>query len=179
VSETEAVFSADQIEAIVEETYDNIGLFVRDTEVSPERLAKYQTGLIFREKGLTYASYRVGGQAANCRYVIFSNHMRKKEPDLSNYGLCVADKGSVFKVLGRLDRDQGAWIILLHLMGENYWKAFEDFVSPVDADMVKSCADFLTEMNKLPPIPELLNAEWVDSCKYPLGIDDDGEFFPL
>jgi hypothetical protein len=179
VSESAAPFTADQIEAIIEQTYENVGLFVRDTEVAPEHLAKYQPGLIFREKGLTYASYRVGGQAANCRYVIFSNHMYKKEPDLSNYGLCLANKGAVFQVLGRLDRENGAWVILLHLPGDDYWRAFEGFESPVNADMVKSCQDFLQEMTKKPPIPELLNEEWVDTCKYPLGIDDNGEFFPL
>jgi hypothetical protein len=167
------------MEAIIEQTFDNLGLFVRDAELSPEITAKYEPGLIFREKGLTYATYRVGGLAANCRFAIFSNHMTKKTPDPENYGLCFAEKGSVFKVLGRHDYDGGSWIVLLHLPGGEYWKAFVGFNSPVEADMVKSCVDWLETMTKNPVIPELLKEEWVDSCKYPVGVDDSGAFFPL
>lgn len=179
MSNPETIFTTDEIEAIIESSYRDLGVFVRDTEIPPEILAKYEPGLIFREKGLTYASYRFGGQTANCRYVIFSNHMPKKQPDPENFGLCLAEKGSVFKVIGRQENDKGAWVMLLHLPGENYWKAFEGFESPVDADMVKSCLAFLKEMDKQPPIDELLLAEWVESVKYPVGIDENGEFFPL
>jgi hypothetical protein len=176
---SEANFSVDQIESIVELTYNNLGVFVRDTEIAPEISAKYQPGLIFREKGLTYATYRVGGQAANHRFAIFSNHLIKKNPDPENYGLCIAEKGSVFKVIGRHDFQNSSWIILLHLLGDNYWRVFKDFESPVDEDMVKSVVSWLTELTKQPVIPELTRPEWVDSCKYPMGIDDNGEFFPL
>jgi hypothetical protein len=179
VTENASQFSADQIEAILEETYDNLGVFVRDTEVSPENSAKYQPGLIFREKGLTYASFRVGGLAANHRFVIYSNHMFRKTPDPQNYGLFLADKGAFFKVIGRHDEEGHSWIILLHLPPAPFWKVFQDLESPVDADMVTSVVDFLKEMTRNPPIPELTTEEWVDSCKYPLGIDDNGSFFPL
>jgi hypothetical protein len=179
VSEPATELTEDQKESIIEATYDNLGLFVRDTEVPKDISAKYQPGLIFREKGLTSATYRVGGQAANHRFVIYSNHMRKKVPDPQNYGLCWADKGSVFKVLGRHDFDGGSWIILLHLFGEEYWRVFQGFDSPVDEDMVKSCVDWLNVMTKNPVFPELIATEWVESCKYPLGVDDNGVFFPL
>ncbi|MDR1083285.1 MAG: hypothetical protein LBP22_00115 [Deltaproteobacteria bacterium] len=174
-----AELTADQVERLIEATYTNVGVFVRDTEVAPELSAKYQPGLIFREKGLTYSSFRVGGQTANVRYVIFSNHLIKKYPDPENYGLCLAGKGAVFKVLGRHDSDGRSFIILLHLPDEDYWKYFQDYESPVDQDMVKSCLDWLNVMAEKPPIPELTAEEWVDSCKYPMGIDDNGEFFPL
>ncbi|MDR1576959.1 MAG: hypothetical protein LBT86_01840 [Deltaproteobacteria bacterium] len=176
---SEPEFSTDQVEAIVEHTYNNMGFFVRDTEVTPEFSAKYQPGLIFREKGVTYASNRIGGPTANHRFAIFSNHMMKKDPDPQNYGLCLATKGSVFKVIGRHDHEKGSWIVLLHLLGENYWKVFQDFNSPVDDGMVRSCVDLLSEQANKPPIPELLAEEWVDSCKYPMGLDERGEFFPL
>jgi hypothetical protein len=45
--------------------------------------------------------------------------------------------------------------------------------------MVKSCLDWLQVMGQNEPIRELTEKEWVESCQYPVGIDDKGAFFPL
>ncbi|MDR1577626.1 MAG: hypothetical protein LBT86_05290 [Deltaproteobacteria bacterium] len=171
-------FSADQVEEIVDSSYDDLGVYVRDTELAMELSAKYQPGLILREKGLTYASYRVGGPTANHRFAIFSNHMFQY-PDPENYGLVVASENSKFKVIGRHDNDKVHWIILLHLLDDDYWRVFLDLDVPFDSELVKNCVDWLKIKSQNPVIPELSRTEWLTLCQKPLGLDERGQFYPL
>ena len=86
------------------DAYSNLKPYVRDVDLSPVCASGYKQGMVICERGFTDASHRIGGMATTHRYMILSNHMA----DLSifeqgtDWGLCVAQCGSHFKVLSIL-----------------------------------------------------------------------------
>lgn len=93
-------FDQKQFEAAMNMTYRGLQMFVRDVNLG-SLASKYEPDLILTEKGFTDASIRVGGMVTSHRFAILSNHMAdfSEFEHETNWGLCVANRDSYFKVL--------------------------------------------------------------------------------
>ncbi len=156
-------------------------MFVRDVNLSSECASKYTTGMIIKERGFTDASRRVMGMVTSHRYSILSNHMA----DLSafehgtNWGLCVGQSGSHFKVLDIYDFRGKTQILLLHLPDDDRWKLFEDVSFSIEEQIIQSSRQRFENKAFSDPIPELTSDAWLDRCKDPLGMFANGSLFEL
>jgi hypothetical protein len=164
---------------VVEETYSGLRVFVRDVNLSKDQAEKYTDDLIIREPGMVDTSMRIGGMVTTHRFAVLSNHMKSLEAfDLENRGLCVAMSGSYFKVMGTHTYQDKTFILLLHLPDGDAWSVFQHV--RVNEDTVKiEYIEHLEEKCDAAAIPELAAEEWLERCAHPVGLDDQGAFFPL
>ena len=161
--------------------YPGIRLFARDVNLAPGLAKQYKPGMIIREKGFTDASCRFGGMAASHRYVILSNHMKNLSMtgEGAAWGLCVAQRDAHFKVLGQVSQKGKTGIFLLHLPDDETWKAYETIEFSMDEELYEKAVSFFLKKAFDPPFPELASGEWLDRCRFPLGMSDDGRLWPL
>ena len=84
-----------------------------------------EEGKIIRERAFTDASRRVGGIVTTHRFAVSFNHyMDASEFEQgTDWGLCIMQKDSRFKVLNVYKKNEKTLITLLHL-SEEYWKFF-------------------------------------------------------
>jgi len=169
------------LQKTMNDIYPGLAMFVRDVNLAEGLTEKYTAGSIIREKAFTDASCRIGGLVTTHRYIILSNHMG----DLSafehgtHWGLHVAQKDSHFKVFGVFEHEGKTAIVLLHLPDDERWKLFENVDVNIDEMLMKkACARFVTACAQ-PPIPELANDRWLDRCRFPVGMSDEGALWPL
>lgn len=178
--------TTEQVRALQEAlnlTYPGLAILVRDVNLTYEQAAKYEVGMIIREKAHVDASRRVMGMVTSHRYAILSNHMTEptaKELELgANWGMRVAKPNSHFKVLGKHTYQGKTCIFLLHLPDDETWKLFINTVIDSDADLIRKCiARFEAKCLKA-PVPELAAPEWLDRCRFPIGMDNNGNLFEL
>lgn len=178
--------TTEQVRALQEAlnlTYPGLAVLVRDADLTYEQAAKYEVGMIIREKAHVDASRRVMGMVTSHRYAILSNHMMEptaKELEFgANWGLRVAKPDSHFKVLGKHTYQGKTCIFLLHLPDDESWKLFINTVIDSDADLIRKCiARFEAKCLKA-PVPELAAPEWLGRCRFPIGMDNSGNFFEL
>ena len=171
----------DRLQEAINDMYPGIAMFVRDVNLADGLADKYQAGSIIRERAFTDASCRIGGLVTTHRYVILSNHMGNLSAfeHGTHWGLHVAQRDSHFKVFGVFVHEDKTAIVLLHLPDDPRWKLFENVQLDIDRMLMeKACERFVTACGQ-PPIPELANAQWLDRCVFPLGMNDRGEFWPL
>jgi hypothetical protein len=126
------------------------------------------------------ASLRIGGMVTTHRFAILSNHMKSLGAfDFGNRGLCVAMVGSHFKVMGTHRYKDKTFILLLHLPDGDAWKLFQHIRVNIEEDIKMQCIQQLEEKCGEPAIPELAEEEWLERCAHPVGMNDQGELFPL
>ena len=168
------------VQAVINRAYPGMALFARDVNLPEELARRYTPGLIIREKAFTDASNRFMGMVTTHRYVILSNHMgdmSQFEP--AYWGLHVAQKNSHFKVLGQHTHQGKTGIFLLHLPDDESWHLWETVEFDMDRQLYDMAVQRFTHKCTHPPVPELTTQEWLDRCAFPLGISDDGQFWPL
>ena len=178
--EKSPVQNAEALKAAIQQTCSNLTIYCRDANLPYEIAHKYQRGMIIRERGFVDATALTGGAVTNHRYMILSNHMipmHLLEGD-NKWALCVADKGSRFPVLGKAAGNDKRVTVLLHLNDET-WPLFK----AVDMNIFKSLADhcyhaFAECLNK-EPIASVSTKEWLARCQFPVGMTDQGTFFPV
>lgn len=171
----------EQLQAVADNMYPGIALFARDMNLPEELARRYTPGLIIREKAFTDASNRFMGMVTTHRYVILSNHM----VDLSQFeqgthwGLHVAQKGSHFKVLGQHSHQGKTGIFLLHLPDDERWRLWQTAEFSMDQQLYEMAVQRFTQKCTQLPVPELTQTAWLDRCAFPVGMSDDGVFWPL
>jgi len=169
------------IEQAANATFPGTQIFVRDVNLPEALAAKYSDGLILREKAFTDASCRVMGMVTSHRYAIISNHMA----DISafehgtNWGLCIAQSGSHFKVLGQYSFSEKTMVVLLHLPDDDQWKLFQNNHFNIEDQLLQTCIERFEAKCKGVVVPELTTPEWLDRCSFPLGMDDNGNLWEL
>jgi hypothetical protein len=166
---------------VVQRTYSGLQMFVRDANLPQALAEKYEAGRIIREPSVVDASRRIGGMSATHRFAILSNHMKSLEAfDFGNRGWCVVNMGSCFKVMGTHSARGKTFILLLHLPEEgDAWQVFQHIRVNLEDTMKAASIERLEERLDEAVIPELDDEEWRDRCAHPVGMDDQGEFFPL
>lgn len=172
-----------KLQEVLNRTYPGLAMYVRDADLTYEQYAKYKVGDILWEKAYVDASRRVMGMATSHRYAILSNHMMEPTPKElekgANWGLRVANKGSHFKVLGTHKYQDKSVIFLLHLPDDEDWKLFKDTVIDSDEALIAKCKARFEAKCTLEPVPDLAGEEWLGRCRFPIGMDNNGNLFPI
>ena len=168
-----------KVEEIINFTYRGLTLLIRDTNLGGLE-SKYKVGLILKEFGFTDASLHKGGLLTTHRMAILSNHYADLQAYEygTNWGLCVLDQGSHFKVLDRYTFEDKTQITLLHLP-ENDWEIFGECRTNVDPEVINIVRNDFEKSIILPPAPALSTHQWLKRCSYPIGMTDKGVYFPL
>ena len=91
----------------------------------------------------------------------------------------IANRDSHFNVLGCHCFNQQTAIILLHLPDDERWKLFEKVHLSLEEDILNRAIYSFETKIQLPPIPELTTNDWLKRCEFPLGVDNNGEPWPL
>ena len=169
----------EQLEQLMNEMLPGLQLFARDINLTPEEAACYKVGEVVRNPAFTDATCRVGGMVTTHRYSILSNHMM----DLSsmeqgtNWGLCIANRDSHFKVLDIYEHEGKTQILLLHLPHDYRWKWLEDLTIHLPGNLVDDCRSRFLNKAFGEPIPELTSEDWMERCGFPIGVDMKGKLF--
>lgn len=171
----------EQMQQAANDMLPGLSIFARDTNLSHQVASVYQEGMIICEKAFVDATYRVQGMITTHRYVILSNHMKNLTAyeHGTNWGLCIANRDSHFKVLGTHHCNGRTAIILLHLLDDERWHLFEKIHLSIESDLVKKAISSFEAKIALPTIPELTGEEWLQRCSFPLGVDKNGIPWPL
>lgn len=168
-----------RIKDILDETFSDLKLFYRDTNLSDDLLSKYKIGQIVKEKGFTDMTFLSGGLLENCRYLIASSDARdlsKFNPDSVKNGHALLDDNSFFKVLDIQKIGEKTQIFLLNIPG-NSLPLFKNSTSNLEEEITeKAQQKFITKINST-LIPELQTEGWKERTKSPIGMSDNGEFF--
>ena len=170
-----------KIEDAINDIMPGLTMYVRDVNLTDEIASKYQPGMIIMEKGFTDASNRVMGMVTSHRYAILSNHMgdfREYEHG-TNWGLFVAKNNSHFKVIDIYEYNGKTQILLLHLPDDKRWKLFDNVYMNIESDLIERCRERFTEKAFSEVIPELATDVWIDRCRFPVGMTDEGIFFDV
>lgn len=152
-------------------------MYVRDVNLKKELAQKYKPGQVIREKGFVDATDRIGAMTTTHRYAILSYQMADftKFEKGTNWGIHVAKAGSTFKVLDIYEFEGKTQILLIHVPD-----GFEDAFN-MGADLIKQTVSESRESFRKAlsseVIEEVNSPEWLERLKFPLGMDDDGNFF--
>lgn len=169
------------LDELLNQTFDNLTFFYRDSDLSDDLINKYYPGLIVQERGFVDTTYHSGGFTAKHRFLIASSHGR----DLSMlpggnpaHGLVVITKDSFFKVLDVIEKENRKQITLLHIPEElvDFFNSGDE-LSSVEEQIVEAArASFDTNIMAI-PLDVLLQPSWLNRVTAPIGISDEGEFF--
>lgn len=170
-----------KMEQVINKTIPGLTMFVRDVNLPDDIARKYEPGRIITEKAYVDASHRVMGMITTHRFAILSNHMASFESyeHGTNWGLCVANRDSRFKVMAQHEYSGKTLILLLHLPDDEDWKMFKNVVINIEEDMIVSSIERFENKCTLEAIPELSTQEWLERCSFPIGLDNEGNFFEL
>ncbi|ABW68044.1 hypothetical protein [Desulfosudis oleivorans] len=155
------------------------GAFYRDTVLPTTILSLYKTGTLFRELTFCDATYKFGGFAAADRYLIISAnaHCIDELSEHPEWGLCVWQTGSIFKVIGHHQSDRHSQITLLEVPEE----FLDEFLTPDLSEMEQYFSRGAEEQFQAALQTEALEEHqtrlWLDRLIFPVGVDDDGHFF--
>lgn len=172
--------SDDLRKAAIGQTCSNLTMYCRDANHPDALMHKYTSGMIIRERGFVDTTALSGGVVTNHRYIILSNHMMplfQLEGD-KQWALCVANKDSRFLVLGKAAGKGKRVTVLLHLHDDS-WRQFRSIDMRLFKTLTDNCFQTFAKCIQQPPIASVSTAEWLDRCKFPIGMDDNGVFFPV
>ncbi|HEX8016043.1 MAG TPA: hypothetical protein VF465_12485 [Flavobacterium sp.] len=168
-----------RIKETLDETFSDLKLFYRDTNLTNTLIENYKVGQIIKEKGFTDMTSIGGGLSGNLRYLIASANAKdisKFNPDSSKIGHFLLDEISFFKVLYIQKSENKTQIFLLHIP-DNALSLFKNSTSNIEEEIIeKSRQKFSSKINA-PLIPELQTENWKERTKSPIGMSDNGELF--
>ena len=174
-------FDKEAYEKAANDVFPGLQMFVRDVDLPSVCAEKYQPGMIIKERAFTDASYRVMGMITTHRYAILSNHMHNFGPfeHGTNWGLFVAQRDSHYKVLDIYEFKGKVQIALLHLPNDEQWKMFQNVEFSIEEKVIEMARQRFENKAFAEPMPELSTNEWLDRCRFPLGMDENGNLFDL
>lgn len=169
------------LEDLINEILPGLAMYVRDVNLNDKCLAAYQPGIILMERGFTDASSRVMGMRTSHRITILSNHMADFADfeHGTNWGLFVANQGAHFKVLDVYEYQGKTQILLLHLPDDERWKLFKKIVISLEDQLIEDSRKRFENKCTQEILPELDTVEWLERCRNPIGMDNDGNLFDI
>ncbi|GLY20959.1 CHAT domain-containing protein [Micromonospora sp. NBRC 101691] len=165
---------ADEVRA----NFASCAVFFRDTTLPEAVLARYRPGLLLREPTFCDVSHRAGGFVAPHRYLVFSASARVL-PDAEGWGLCLWPRGRIFKILDQVSDGRYAQVTLLEIPEHLVEVFLTAEPNTVERAYIGHGRDLFEELRNAPPVPELDTDRWRDRLTYPVGVDDEGRYFPL
>ena len=169
----------DRLKAIYNETFSDLKLFYRDTNLPENLISNYKVGQIIQEKGFTDMTSMGGGLSGNFRYLIASAHAKdlsKFNPDSAKIGHFLLDTIAYFKVLDIYKIGDKTQVFLLNIP-DNSLSLFKNSSSNLEEEITeKARKKFSSKVNSA-LIEELQTENWKERTKSPLGMSDNGELF--
>jgi hypothetical protein len=168
-----------QIEEIYNQTFGGLTLFYRDTTLSENLISKYKVGQILTERGFTDMTYKGGGLSTNFRYLIASANgkdLSAINPNSAQFGHILLASNAFFKVLDIYKIGDKTQVFLLEIPATAV-DFFASATSSVEEDITKKARESFETKIKSEPIPELQTHEWKERTEFPIGMDDNGNFF--
>lgn len=162
---------------VIESTFTGASRYVRDVNLDERFASKYEIGQILLEKAFVDASDRIGGMVTTHRYLILSSYMAdlSQFEEGTNWGLHTANRDSKFKVVDIFEVDGKTQILLLHL--PNAFEGVFENKTDVEEEFIENERENFKKDLKKDVIKELAAEEWLERCKFPIGMNDEGEFF--
>lgn len=168
-----------RIKETLDETFSDLKLFYRDTNLTDNLIEKYKVGQIIKEKGFTDMTSMGGGLSGNFRYLIASANAKdlsKFNPDSAKIGHFLLDEITFFKVLDIQKIENKTQVFLLQIP-DNSLSLFKNSTSNIEEEITeKARQKFISKINAL-LIPELQTENWKEKTKLPIGMNDLGEMF--
>ena len=168
-----------RLKAIYSETFSDLKLFYRDTNLPDHLIANYKIGLIIQERGFTDMTSIGGGLSANCRYLIASANAKdlsKFNPDSAKMGHFLLDTIAYFKVLDVQKIDNKTQVFLLNIP-DNSLSLFKNSTSNLEEEITEKARKKFSDKINLALVPELQTEKWKERTKTPIGMDDNGQLF--
>lgn len=165
-------------EQMINSVYPGLTHFVRDADLNKELINKYKVNDIIYERAFVDSTYKIGGLTKSVRYSIFSNRavdLNKISEVKNNWGLCVINKDSAFKVLDIYEYNDKTLITLLNIPLE-YDDMFKNLSVNLDEKIIETSRKRFVECLNSNPVLEL-DDEWYKRLTFPLGMSDSGELF--
>ncbi len=163
----------------VQKAFAKCGAFYRDTILAPDVLSLYRVGILFRERAFCDSTYKFGGFAAPHRYLIISANARCVDA-FSTYlewGLCLSQAGSIFKVIGTNENAAHIQITLLEVPEELREEFTTQHLSDIEQRFACQAAKQFDTALQMPALPEHQTRLWLDRMQFPLGVDERGQLF--
>ena len=168
-----------RIKETLDDTFSDLKLFYRDTNLADNLIVKYKVGQIIKEKSFTDMTSIGGGLSGNFRYLIASANAKdisKFNPGSAKIGHFLLDEIAFFKVLDIQKINTKTQVFLLHIP-DNSLSLFKNSTSNIEEEITeKARQKFISKINS-PLIPELQTEEWKERTKSPIGMNDQGEMF--
>jgi hypothetical protein len=164
-------------EKIMNFVYPELKMYVRDADLDEKYISKYKNGTIIYERTFVDCTFKIGGIIKNTRYVIFSNNIK----NISNYehgtnwGLCLANLNSAFKILLVKNVGDKNLIVLLHIPVEYDDFFLKNYLS-FDKDLIEKATNNFNECLGSSHIPDLTE-DWYKRLSFPVGMDDNAELW--
>jgi len=169
-----------QMEAIINWILPGLTVFYRDVDLPATRAQQYTPHSVLHERAFLDVSPLAGKPLTNCRFVIASSKaapMYKHAAHLEPMKAHVINCGSYFYVLDRTARNDCEQVVLLHIPMTAV-SMFE--TSSVRFDQVLHTISQLRDAKwEVEPIKALQSKAWRDRVTDPVGMDENGAFFPL
>ncbi|WP_163398459.1 hypothetical protein [Flavobacterium fluviatile] len=168
-----------RIKETLDETFSDLKLFYRDTDLTDSLIEKYKAGQIIKEKGFTDMTSMGGGLSGNFRYLIASANAKdlsKFNPDSAKIGHFLLDEISFFKVLDIQKIGNKTQVFLLHIP-DNSLSLFKNSTSNIEEEITEKARQKFSSKINSPLIPELQTGDWKERTKSPIGMSENGELF--
>ncbi len=176
----------ERIEEIVNWTLPGMTMYYRDSNLSQEVIDRYEVKKIFRSQTFVDVSNYAGKPTTNCRFIFASSKaapLYKINPATEKWGLHSINCNSYFKILDVYKKENVTQIFLIHIP----YKGIDFFSRTVlklgeqniEEQIIGKAKDSLNQKLQS-EIPSALNEkEWIDRTNFPIGLDNNNEFFTL
>ncbi|MBZ4043406.1 hypothetical protein [Flavobacterium hibisci] len=168
-----------RIKETLDETFSDLKLFYRDTNLPENLISNYKIGQIIKEKGFTDMTSMGGGLSGNFRYLIASANAKdlsKFNPDSAKIGHFLLDEITFFKVLDIQKIENKTQVFLLHIP-DNSLSLFKNSTSNIEEEITEKARQKFSSKINAALIPELQTENWKERTKSPIGMNDQGEMF--
>jgi len=170
----------EEIQAILESTFNRLAFFCRDLDLDENLVAKYQPNQILMERAPIHVAYKIRGLAKNCRYLIASSKAYDPSPMLlqpQEYAHAVIPSGAFFKVLNIHKENGKTQILLLHIPEEGVPLFASSKINIEDLIIEKGKERFKKAISSK-PLEELQSDYYLDeTTAFPIGMSKKGKFF--
>jgi CHAT domain-containing protein/tetratricopeptide (TPR) repeat protein len=164
----------------VNAVFGECSAFARDTVLPEKALVRYEVGVLLREPTFCDASHKLGGFVAPHRFLIFSSQARSLDGLTPQpWGLCLWARGRIFKVIDRLTDGEHVQVTLLEIPADLLSLFLNDDAKVIEQQFIEHGRTIFRDCRLAPAVPELDTDQWRSRLKYPVGVDDDGHYFPL
>ena len=169
--------------------------FYRDTNAISNAAEIYQVGETIRAGFFIDVTTKLLKPAHKTRFIIASAHVAhlheiddlvSKKPSIGEWNLCTLHYNSYLKVLDVYEKEGITQVFLLHIP-ENMARLINgvagiEFVNQAmgeNRSLVSMARDSLDEKMQMEVHPRSMDREWCERMEAPVGLTNEGKFFPL